>query len=512
MVWQKDGDGNPIYVAPALATVTLNAKTATIGEGAFARQSALATVNNLNQGELATIGRSAFFGTALETVDLSAATKLTTIPELAFGETSKLKTAILSDKINTIEEAAFLHAKALTSINLETTKIKTLNNIFTNNWDDVDNAPAGLKAITLPDGLTTIMDYALQGLGIEEIVIPSSVTEFGYYRASYIEDGVTYYYTSYNNSARVLQGCVTLKKFTWKEALQNRLPQYTFRGCTNLEEVTFFTLDPIYTTTGGGTEGDGLTDNHFFMCSKEKLYVYVSAESYELLIGRGYNDDNSKYSNLVGDQVKEYAFSKNGQAADNYFYGTYYAENSSWFNPADVEVFTAVVERDKVVLKAAEVLNGYYKIPKYSSVILRSTKDKVTYEVKGLYNNERKNNSIYGMTNHLTYVTYDGEYKAGKLSYWYKLGVKEKVVAFYRITSGEFKKGQMVINAEWSKYDKKDRLDITIDGIEIDATAIFGVESATEDSNAPIYNMQGMRVKTAQKGLYIQDGKKFIKK
>ena len=509
IVWEKDNNGNPIFIKPTLTTVTLNAKTATIEEGAFAGQSALATVNNLNQGELATIGRSAFWGTALETVDLSA-TKLTTISWGTFGETSELKTVVLSNKINKIEDAAFLHAKALTSINLDATKIAALNNIFTDPWDyDVDNAPVGLTTIILPSTLKVIKQGALQGTGIEEIEIPSSVQAFGVSDYTFDSEGNVDSWSSYTYGSGVLQGCLSLKKFTWIEALVTGLPMYTFKGDTNLEEVTFFTLKPI--SGEGSTNYDGLTDNHFFMCSD--VLVFVSAESYEKLIGLGYTPENSKYSILVGNQEKEFEFNEKGLAADGYYYKAIRTQYGSWFPADEFEVFVAAVEGDKVNLKAGEVYDGYYKIPANRNIIVRSKNIKGSFEVKAIENNTKKNNSIEkyetSKLNHLRCYGYDGSDQPGKLKYIYRLGAKNGVVAFYRITSGKFTNGQIYINAIDSK---KDRLDITIDGIEIDATAIFGVETATEDSNAPIYNMQGMRVKTAQKGLYIQDGKKFIKK
>ena len=42
------------------------------------------------------------------------------------------------------------------------------------------------------------------------------------------------------------------------------------------------------------------------------------------------------------------------------------------------------------------------------------------------------------------------------------------------------------------------------------ATAIQSIEKATEDG--PVYNLQGVRVNAAKKGLYIKNGKKYIMK
>jgi hypothetical protein len=51
-------------------------------------------------------------------------------------------------------------------------------------------------------------------------------------------------------------------------------------------------------------------------------------------------------------------------------------------------------------------------------------------------------------------------------------------------------------------------LRFTIDG---EATAIEGI-SVAESENGVVYNLQGQRVMSAQKGLYIKDGKKVVRK
>ena len=45
-----------------------------------------------------------------------------------------------------------------------------------------------------------------------------------------------------------------------------------------------------------------------------------------------------------------------------------------------------------------------------------------------------------------------------------------------------------------------------------ETTAINDIESIAEDKNAPIYNLNGQRVTNPTKGVYIQNGKKFIVK
>ena len=48
-----------------------------------------------------------------------------------------------------------------------------------------------------------------------------------------------------------------------------------------------------------------------------------------------------------------------------------------------------------------------------------------------------------------------------------------------------------------------------IDGVEIEATGIEGLKTA-KTANGKIYNLAGQEVMNAQKGLYIQNGKKIV--
>ena len=95
------------------------------------------------------------------------------------------------------------------------------------------------------------------------------------------------------------------------------------------------------------------------------------------------------------------------------------------------------------------------------------------------------------------------DFKPSRLKYQYKFGVKDGVVAFYRVTSGTIKQDGIFIDSAV----KKDRLDIVFDG---DATAIQNL-TVEDEKTGDIYNLNGVRVKSAQKGIYIQNGKKYVK-
>lgn len=74
-----------------------------------------------------------------------------------------------------------------------------------------------LKKITLPEGLTSIEEYALGACGFEELILPKSLTHLGDYACTSLDD---------------------LKKLTIEGDITNWGAE-VFSECGNLEEVTF---------------------------------------------------------------------------------------------------------------------------------------------------------------------------------------------------------------------------------------------------------------------------------
>jgi hypothetical protein len=158
----------------------------------------------------------------------------------------------------------------------------------------------------------------------------------------------------------------------------------------------------------------------------------------------------------------------------------------------------------------AKVEEGYYKIKKYNSTdaayataIIASATDKVKVEYYALDGNNKS--TLDGKNNELK-VNYGTTPKAAsKLSYFFKLGKGPQGIGFYRITTGEFKPNAVYLQAA----DAARMADFyPLAGEE---TAIKAIEQMVED-DAPVYNLQGVRVNAAQKGMFIKNGKKFIVK
>ena len=490
-----DEDGE--YILPVLASVKLNAETTSIGKNAFRGQVALATVEGLNNAKLETIDTRAFMGTALTALDLSA-TKVTTIPVMAFADMPNLATITLPATVDVIAKAAFAHDAKVASINLEDTKITTLNTIFHNgvagsyltDIDDLSTETTGddevaiaLTSLTLPETLTKIKDGALQLLDITEITIPESVTSIGAY---------------------ALQGCIKLEKFTWNNAQSREIAVNAFRGDDKLKEVKMVTNDDSYTgltIKGVAPAGESAPDAIFKGNDKSALKFIVNVEDYNMLVAQGWTEANLKYCTLTTEGASEFEFKAAGKYGD-YYYATYYNDDQATWFPADkFEVFGAVVEGSNVVMKPFTAEGGYYKVAKTDDVcVIRSKEQKAEYELKNASFNDI---STAPADNELEVAAAD--FTPSRLKYQYKFGVKGGVVAFYRVTSGTIKKGGVYIEASTAAA----RLNIVFEG-EGDATAIEAIANEAENTGA-IYNLNGVRVNKAQKGIYIQDGKKFVK-
>jgi hypothetical protein len=479
----KGDDGKAI--APALAEVKLNEETTSVGNNAFNGQSALATVTGLNQEKLAEIGINAFNGTALTTLELDK-TKLTGIKKYSFGNIATLTSIKLPATVTAISTAAFANDAKVASINLQDTKITVLNPIFhegvvdgsMEGYETTDKEVAiALTSVTLPDGLIKIAPGALQLLDITDIVIPATVEAILPY---------------------ALQGCIKLSTFTWNDAQSRTIYDNAFRGDDHLTEVKMVTKTEGATIeiVQTGDCSDTSIDVIFKGNKKDVLKFIVNAEDRASLEAQGWSESNLHYCTLTSTGASKFTFNEKAKTGE-YYYATYYNdEQATWFPEENFEVFGAVVEGSEVVLTPATVEGGYYKVESFEACVIRSKSKEAEIELK---NAEFNDISTLPTDNDLVYGE---DVTPSRLNFTYKLGIKNGVVAFYRITSGKI--NGVYIMAQ----TPSDRLDIVVKGEE--ATAIKGINAA--EKKGAIYNLNGMRVNKAGKGVYIQDGKKYVVK
>ena len=94
---------------------------------------------------------------------------VTQIKKMAFYYCVELREVVLGKNISSIGAECFCECKSLTSINLDNTKMKTLNN-------DCFKYCSSLKSIDLGKSkITAIKKYAFYDSGLEEIILPSKL-------------------------------------------------------------------------------------------------------------------------------------------------------------------------------------------------------------------------------------------------------------------------------------------------------------------------------------------------
>lgn len=238
--------------------------TLSIGSSAFRSNTALKSIV-IPEG-VTSIGNHAFFGcSALESVVLPAS--LTSIGRYAFFGCKALKSLVLPENVVSIGTYAFYQCSALTSVTFGS-KIRTIYNGAFNNctnlktvqisdlaaWCNIEfgmensnpltldgaNLYVGNQVITelvIPEGVTSIGDYAFFGTNFRSVTIPDSVASIGHaaFSGSAIERLVL-------NAALIddsaFSNCTSLTSVTFKDGV-HYINDWAFENCTALSSVTF---------------------------------------------------------------------------------------------------------------------------------------------------------------------------------------------------------------------------------------------------------------------------------
>lgn len=238
--------------------------TLSIGSSAFRSNTALKSIV-IPEG-VTSIGNHAFFGcSALESVVLPAS--LTSIGRYAFFGCKALKSLVLPENVVSIGTYAFYQCSALTSVTFGS-KIRTIYNGAFNNctnlktvqisdlaaWCNIEFGMENSNPLTLdganlyldgeavseliiPEGVTSIGNYAFCGTSFRSVTIPDSVASIGHaaFSGSAIERLVL-------NAALIddsaFSNCTSLTSVTFKDGVRY-INDSAFENCTALSSVTF---------------------------------------------------------------------------------------------------------------------------------------------------------------------------------------------------------------------------------------------------------------------------------
>ena len=182
----------------SLTSITIPDSVTEIGNNAFANCTSLSSV--IIPDSVTSIGERAFIGCdSLTSVAIGSG--VTTIGDLAFYECSNITSITIPDSVTSIGDRAFYNCTSLSSVTIGSGVTTIGNKAFENCYSltafygecaSEDNrclvvdgilkcfAPAGLTEYNIPDGVTTIGDYAFGNCdSLISITIPDSVTTIG---------------------------------------------------------------------------------------------------------------------------------------------------------------------------------------------------------------------------------------------------------------------------------------------------------------------------------------------
>lgn len=468
------------YKCSNITSVTIGKDVEEIGKYAFYKCSSLTSVN-IPDG-VTEINSNAFDGcTSLASVNIPSS--MTHIRMYAFQNCTSLTSVNIPSSVRVIDLTAFFYCKSLTAFTVEEG-----NNYFTS----VDGVLFNKKKTKLeiypiakngtsynvPDGVTTIGGHAFQGCsGLKAIVIPEGVTkiESGAFidcsglESIEIPESMTSISTSSFN-------CTGLTSITIP-ANVTYIGDQTFYGSTALKEVVIMAKSlehygrlAFYGTSPG-------------------LSIYVPAGSlddYETGLWSIYKDKLGVV--LTGDSD-----------GDGGYWTSFYEDGSERnFTPdGNTTVYKCKIRGLQV--KRTEVAD----IPAQGAVILTSRKPTMLLARTASATADLEENDLKGSTAEVS----------GAEGNIYVLDIKDsKGLAFYKL-SPEYTLAAGKAYLTYEGSEAPELLRFTIGG----TTGIDHITSPSPDSSpvwerngCAVFDMQGRRVESPTKGLYIIDGKKHI--
>ena len=483
-----------------LKSVTLPGTVQSIAANAFKGLEKLATVtfgHNSSKGDfMNSIGASAFEGCiALTAIDLSA-TGLQDLSQVAVFKGCKALTTVALPR-NPWPMAA---VKDLGASMFEGTAIEeldasmvqgTINNIFNSGaWPLKSNTT--LKTLKL--GSATIAANAFAySTALETLEIGSTSIGSG-----------------------TFANCTSLATVTMSpDAQYQTIAKGAFDKCSALTTFTYIpnNLDPKSFVQIDGQAFSGCTPYVLFDTNNE------FATDYEAQHGGA--PVNTRWSaDLVNTVVKTVADKANPSQFVAKFWSPYY---NATFNASDVKLYSVYMDGETAYYQACRADDGKYYVWAGDHVILKTAEEaEVAWTVTAASDMGHDAVAFDDMVS----LSYNGTRANLEPMFWNWAGLQPGEY-IYRLTNtadqgfgftaynGTSIKANQFFVASTKKPEGAARLNVVWldeDGnVENDATAIQKIQN-TEAENGAIYNLQGVRVNKAQKGLYIQNGKKFIVK
>ena len=471
--------GASAFKGTALTAVTIPNKVTTIGSSAFEGCAALATVSiaaPAGAPALTNLGTNLFKGdAALTSADLTNMNAYT-IDATTFSGCAKLAEVKIAKSITYLPVGVF-EGTVLTSLDLSETGITSLDNIFKGTKD---KPYASLTSINLPKNLDRIYDVAT-------------------FVGGKISTGGVFSY------------CTGLTEVTLPGSLTYDVPDYTFYYCTALKTLTY---------------QPSLMDGETVVEIEEK--AFIGCTPFVLLITNA--DFRSTWPDVpfnatFGDDADLKVKTVADKGTSGMFFGKFCPQVNASISKEDLgdaKLYSVYIDEDIAYFQNLRIVGGHYQVAAGQHVIVKS-KEATTIEFEPWGGSSVVEDQIETANNFTDVAVSD--FQANDMSIWCAAPYWEPAPKYlYLLTNkadnGGFgftffkgttmKKGNFFISTN-AAPNAGGRLETV--WLDEDGNVETGIKeiNAGKAQDGAIYNLQGVRVKAAQKGFYIQNGKKYIK-
>ena len=439
---------------------------------------------------LTSIGEDAFEGCSALT-SIVIPNSVTSIGDNAFYQCSGLTSIEIPNSVTSIGDGAFNECRGLTSI-------KISNSVTSIGFGTFCNC-SGLTSIEIPNSVKSIGEAAFFGCrGLTSIEIPNSVTSI---------DKKAFYWCTSLSSIKIPNSVTSIgdAAFFWCTSLSSiKIPNSvtsigrdTFYNCTSLSSIKI----PNSVTSIG---------QHAFRYCSGLTDVYCYAET---VPSSKYAFDDSNYKNAtlhvpacaIDDYKSTEPWSGFGSIVPLEFdltvsdagVATLYLDYSVAI--PDVEGLGDVMYVSDVVGRSLVLTKVENNIPAHTGVIVYAQPGTYTLTSSTTHVDACENSQLSGVTQDTSTTDIDGTV------YTLSVGKNQGDIGFRKFV-GE----TLAANKAFLVMNESSEVNFYNFGFDDELTGISTTEQDVDVESAVIYDLQGRRVTSPSKGIYIVNGQKII--
>jgi hypothetical protein len=455
-----------------------------------------------------------------ETNELISGCKTTVIPstvtsiaQYAFGNNKELTSIVIPNSVQAIGRQAFMNCDGLNTIslpghiilglhsfydcdNLEKIYISNLSDWCSSDKDEwivAKNTYPGYKLyvdnvevndLIIPNTITSVGEESFTYCGsITSVTIPSSMNEiksWSFYGCKNLES-VSIPNTITSIGIQAFEGCASLTSITIPSSV-NSIGEKAFNECSGLTSVVIERTRPI-----------SIDSYCFSNRTNATLFVPVgSTAAYEAA------DYWNEFKEIVEYDINvEITMGSSGEAT--------YSSNFD-LDFTDVEGLKAYIASGFSPSTGKTTMTRVFKVPAGEGLYLKG--EPGSYDIPSVSVDDIYANLLVGVPTATIVSPTDGEYTNLILT------KKEGVIAFRELEeTGTIASGKAYLHIPTTAYAACSRIYLVFEDEEEEAMGINSLNDKSEMMNdKAVYDLQGRRVENPTRGLYIKDGKKFIKK